>query len=148
MKIIKAHHSHMLMVYHFINLLEDTHFELEVFKQVYDILLQDEHHFFYLAFEDEHPLGFIHLETRYQLHHNGKTAEIVELVVDPQYRSLGVGSALLQQAIEQAKKEQCLQIELSSSLWRVRAHQFYEREGMRKDHYNFTLPLKKEVGTS
>ena len=148
MKIIEANLTHTTIVYHFMNLLENTQFDFATFKQVYHRLLKDEQHFLYIAFKEETPLGFIHLETRYQLHHNGKTAEIVELIVDEKYRCLGIGATLFHHAIEKATQQQCLQIELSSSLWRKQAHQFYEREGMRKDHYNFKLPLKKDVGTS
>ena len=65
----------------------------------------------------------------------------IELVVEEDCRGQSIGRELFAHACEFAREEGCVQIELCSSMRRTDAHRFYEREGMRKDHFNFTMPL-------
>lgn len=85
--------------------------------------------------------GCINLRFEEQLHHAGRVASILELVVDPDQRSGGIGHALFAAGCEAALTAGCLQIELETSCWREGAHRFYEREGMVFDHRYYTMKL-------
>ena len=65
----------------------------------------------------------------------------MELVTEEDCRGSGIGRELFRHVCEYAKEEGCIQIELNSSMRRTDAHHFYETNGMRKDHFNFTMPL-------
>ena len=56
-------------------------------------------------------------------------AEISGLVVDPGFRSQGIGPLLLVRAEQWAREKGCRAIGLRSNVIRDRAHAFYERHG-------------------
>jgi len=61
-----------------------------------------------------------------------KTAEIAGLVVDPEMRSRGLGSALVHAALDWAAAQGCRAVRVRSNVIRERAHAFYRREGFRE----------------
>ncbi|SFN20120.1 L-amino acid N-acyltransferase YncA [Dokdonella immobilis] len=56
-------------------------------------------------------------------------AEVAGLVVDRLMRGMGIGSLLLQAAVNWARIQGYAEIRVHSNTVRERAHQFYEREG-------------------
>ena len=56
-------------------------------------------------------------------------AEVAGLVVDQALRGMGIGSLLLQAALNWARINGYAEVRLHSNTIRERAHQFYEREG-------------------
>lgn len=56
-------------------------------------------------------------------------------------RSAGVGGALMNWAIEQARARGCRLVQLTSDAARTRAHTFYERLGFVPSHVGFKLQL-------
>ena len=56
-------------------------------------------------------------------------AEVAGLVVDRTMRGMGIGSLLLQAAVNWARIQGYAEIRVHSNTVRERAHQFYEREG-------------------
>jgi len=77
-------------------------------------------------------VGFISLSFNFTIHDLGLVATINELVIDENYRNKRIGSILLKNAIEEAKYRDCVEIEVSSSLERVDAHQFYKKYGFKE----------------
>jgi GNAT superfamily N-acetyltransferase len=75
------------------------------------------------------------------LHVPDRWALLSALVVDDACRSGGTGAALLGAAEAFAIQHGCAQLELSSSLARTRAHQFYERQGYREKRVRFVKML-------
>lgn len=71
----------------------------------------------------------------------GRTMYIDDLVTAETARSQGVGKALIQWAVAEAKAEKCDQVHLDSGVNRKRAHQFYLREGFELRSYHFSLNL-------
>ncbi|MFG1606782.1 GNAT family N-acetyltransferase [Actinoplanes sp. NPDC049265] len=59
----------------------------------------------------------------------GKAARLGALVVDERYRSRGVGQALVAAFEEQARAVGCLKLEITSSRYRTRTHEFYKLLG-------------------
>jgi GNAT superfamily N-acetyltransferase len=71
----------------------------------------------------------------------GRRCWVEDLAVDPERRSLGVGSVLLAAAREWARSAGATHLELDSGLARPDAHRFYEREGGARQSYTFGWDL-------
>ena len=71
----------------------------------------------------------------------GPRAWVEELAVDPQMRSRGIGSRLLNAAKDWARERGASHLKLDSALARTEAHRFYEREGPsgRSNSYDYEL---------
>ena len=82
--------------------------------------------------------GCIVFNIHYPLQFSRKTAEIVNLIVDENARSLGIGKELLTSLEKIAINNNCVCIEVDSSKRRQDAHRFYEREGYASTHYKLT----------
>ena len=59
----------------------------------------------------------------------GKLGRLIALVVDERYRGRGVGQALVTAAEEQARAAGCVKMEVTSSRYRTRTHEFYQQLG-------------------
>ena len=57
-------------------------------------------------------------------------------------RGQGIGAAMLDHAIQEARRRDCRLVQLSSNMARTDAHRFYERLGFVKSHYGFKMKLK------
>ena len=77
------------------------------------------------------------------LHHAAPIAEVQEMYVVPQYRSMGVGARLLHALVDFARSCNAENVELSSQKKRVDAHRFYVREGFQNNHLKFQLRLRE-----
>jgi GNAT superfamily N-acetyltransferase len=60
---------------------------------------------------------------------DARSCRIVDLVVAERHRRRGIGGALLAAAEEEARRQGCPRLDLSSGDWRSDAHAFYERMG-------------------
>ena len=128
-------------IYRLICLLENTELNQERFDVILNTELNSDD-FLILVYEEEDGIcGVMEMRMTDQLHHAGRIAEIMSLYVESDRRSKSIGKQLFQEAVRYAEKAGCIQMELNSSTWRTDAHRFYEREGMNKDHFNFTMKL-------
>lgn len=75
------------------------------------------------------------------IHEDGLWALISALVIDESARGAGLGQQLLIAAENIAVEKRCSQIELSSSVKRVRAHKFYEDNGYHEVRKRFVKRL-------
>jgi GNAT superfamily N-acetyltransferase len=76
------------------------------------------------------------------LSHMGKPWAIIEdVIVDRSRRRFGVGSSLMQRAIQLAKEHDCFRVILSSSKHRDDSHKFYESVGLEAYGYSFKAHL-------
>ena len=71
----------------------------------------------------------------------GLCAEIESMHVQAEHRSAGVGTALMGEAIEQARALGCYRVQLTSNRARDDAHRFYERLGFVPSHVGYKLML-------
>jgi len=81
------------------------------------------------------------LSIHYPLHFSRKSAEIVNLIVDANFRNRGIGKKLLASLEQIAVSRGCVCVKLDSGKQREDAHRFYYREGFVNDHYKFTKEL-------
>ena len=128
-------------VYRLICLLENRQFDKESLNRIYLEQLQDER-FFCFVYEQGHKIaGILNMKMENHLHYCGKVMMIMELAVLEEYRSQGIGSELFEYAVSFAKDHGCIRMELETSMWRERAHAFYEKHGMTKGHYYYSMNL-------
>jgi len=71
----------------------------------------------------------------------GKSLYIDDLVIDQEKRGIGLGSFLVDYAIEIAKKLNCKYVRLSSGLSRSRAHAFYQKKGFTQTSFSFAFRI-------
>jgi PhnO protein len=122
-------------------LLENREFDHEDFRRIYHAQLADPRYICFVWENETGIHGLLNMRMEAQLHHCARTAQITELIVDEECRGKGTGKQLFTHACAYAKEQGCAQIELETSLWRKRAHAFYEREGMISDHAWYTMKL-------
>lgn len=82
-----------------------------------------------LARADAQPAGLATLAYTWSLEHGGLVAWLDELYVVPAWRGAGLGRALIERAVTQARTQGCLAIELEVDHEHARAERLYERSG-------------------
>jgi GNAT superfamily N-acetyltransferase len=100
---------------------------------------------------EEYAVGTTDLLIAPNLTHGGAPWAIVEnVVVDPAWRSRGVGRALLRQALRTAADAGCHKLQLASADERVEAHRFYERLGFTRAAVGFrwSFDLRERAGAA
>ncbi len=86
---------------------------------------------------------FRHLQAR-----GGRCAEIESMHVSSGHRGNGVGTVLLNAAVDAARRAGCYRVQLTSNKARIDAHRFYERHGFEASHEGFKLYLRPEGSPS
>jgi histidine triad (HIT) family protein len=71
----------------------------------------------------------------------GRCAEIESMHVAESHRGKGIGSVLLEEAVERAREAGCYRVQLTSNKVRTAAHRFYARHGFVASHEGFKLYL-------
>ena len=74
-------------------------------------------------------VGLVNFNLRQALLHSGPSALIDELIVTEAFRGKGVGTQLVDAAVEQCKQLGCCEIEVSTETANDRARAFYQRCG-------------------
>ena len=64
----------------------------------------------------------------------GRVAILEDMIIQPDQRSTGLGSILLQEALILAEGKGCKRITLLTDSDNYRAHEFYKRNGFEKSH--------------
>lgn len=115
---------------------EDAH-------KVFARIKADEHQRTFLACSGDSVVGTFVLLIVPNLAHGCLPWAVVEnVVVDPRYRGVGVGRAMMEFARARALESGCYKIVLSSNVARKEAHRFYEHLGWRKSHFGYSLELR------
>ncbi|MDI1240631.1 MAG: GNAT family N-acetyltransferase [bacterium] len=71
----------------------------------------------------------------------GKRCTVESVRVDKKYRGQGIGREMMLWAIERAKDNGCVSMQLTTNNDRVDAHRFYESLGFSKSHVGMKLKL-------
>ena len=143
--IVPASLEHREGVYRLLCELEGPGFDRAGFDLAFDTNVKDPCIFYFVAFLQGLPIGFISLHIQMLLHHGKLIGEIQELIVTEACRSKHIGEELFHKALQTARDKGCAQLEVSSRNTRVRSHRFYERMGMNNTHYTFCLPIDPSV---
>jgi GNAT superfamily N-acetyltransferase len=71
----------------------------------------------------------------------GKRATVESVRVDEKYRGQGIGKELMLWAIDRAREEKCIAMQLTTNGDRKDAHRFYENLGFKGTHLGMKLYL-------
>lgn len=136
-----ANQKDEIAIYGLMCQLEQTQLPYDRFAEIFRRQLAGEQYCCLVWEEEGRVVGVLNLRWEGQLHHAGKVAEILELIVDSSCRNQGVGHKLFARACRLAQQAGCGEMEVTSNRVRTGAHRFYLREGMAQTHVKFTKSL-------
>ncbi|MEU6094230.1 GNAT family N-acetyltransferase [Streptomyces sp. NPDC047079] len=95
-----------------------------------------------VAVRDGSVIGTLQLTIIPGLSRKGTTRSIIEAVrIHADERGSGLGTQLIQWAIDESRRQGCALVQLTSDTSRTEAHRFYERLGFEASHVGFKLHL-------
>ncbi|MGW5327487.1 N-acetyltransferase family protein [Streptomyces sp. NPDC004014] len=95
-----------------------------------------------VAVRENRIVGTLQLTIIPGLSRRGATRSIIEAVrIHAEERGSGLGTQLIQWAIDESRRQGCQLVQLTSDSSRTDAHRFYERLGFTASHVGFKLPL-------
>lgn len=105
-------------------------------------LADDPHQHLMVAVRDRRVVGTLQLTVVPGLSRRGATRSIIEAVrIHADERGSGLGTQLIEWAIEESRRQGCRLVQLTSDKTRTDAHRFYERLGFTGSHIGFKLTL-------
>jgi GNAT superfamily N-acetyltransferase len=105
-------------------------------------LAGDPHQHLVVAEREGRVVGTLQLTLVPGLSRKGATRSIIEGVrVHADERGSGLGTRLIEWAVDRSRREGCQLVQLTSDATRTDAHRFYERLGFTASHVGFKLPL-------
>ena len=94
-----------------------------------------------LAEVDGRVVGMLTLGVRHAINQDAPVARLTSVIVSQEFRSRGVGSALIAEAGRVAREAGCAMIEVTSGSHRERAHELYRRLGYEQRSVRFVKTL-------
>ncbi|MGW7277570.1 GNAT family N-acetyltransferase [Streptomyces sp. NPDC054844] len=95
-----------------------------------------------VAVRDDRVVGTLQLTIVPGLSRRGATRSIIEGVrIHADERGSGLGTQLIQWAVDESRRQGCHLVQLTSDKFRTDAHRFYERLGFSASHTGFKLQL-------
>ncbi|MFI9150822.1 GNAT family N-acetyltransferase [Streptomyces sp. NPDC053367] len=116
--------------------------DLTPYLTAYERLAADPNQHVVVAVRDGAVVGTLQLTVIPGLSRRGATRSVIEGVrVHADERGSGLGTQLIEWAIEESRRQRCQLVQLTSDVTRTDAHRFYERLGFVASHVGFKLPL-------
>ncbi|MGW1722623.1 N-acetyltransferase family protein [Streptomyces sp. NPDC002306] len=95
-----------------------------------------------VAVREGRVIGTLQLTVNPGLSHKGAARAIIEGVrIHADERGSGLGTQLIEWAVNESRRQNCRMVQLTSDNSRTDAHRFYERLGFTASHVGFKLPL-------
>ncbi|MEU8794371.1 GNAT family N-acetyltransferase [Streptomyces sp. NPDC048643] len=95
-----------------------------------------------VAVRDGRVVGTLQLTVIPGLSRKGATRSVIEGVrIHAAERGSGLGTQLIEWAIDESRRQDCQLVQLTSDASRTDAHRFYERLGFEASHVGFKLAL-------
>jgi GNAT superfamily N-acetyltransferase len=108
----------------------------------FDAIARDPNNEILVAVLDGEVVGTLQLTFTPSLSYQGRWRATVESVrADAALRGQGIGTALMRAAIERARAQGCVLMQLSTHKTRTDAHRFYDRLGFTAGHVGMKLML-------
>ncbi|MFE9722078.1 GNAT family N-acetyltransferase [Streptomyces sp. NPDC005794] len=116
--------------------------DLAPYHAAYRRLADDPNHHLVVAVREDRVVGTLQLTIVPGLSRRGATRSVVEGVrVHAEERGSGLGTQLIQWAVDESRRQGCQLVQLTSDATRTDAHRFYERLGFTASHVGFKLTL-------
>ncbi|MDX2527787.1 GNAT family N-acetyltransferase [Streptomyces europaeiscabiei] len=116
--------------------------DLTPYLAALDRLSGDPNQHVVVAVRENRVVGTLQLTVVPGLSRRGSTRSIIEGVrVHADERGGGLGTLLIEWAVDSSREQGCQLVQLTSDVTRTDAHRFYERLGFEATHVGFKLPL-------
>ncbi|MFJ3584470.1 GNAT family N-acetyltransferase [Streptomyces sp. NPDC090127] len=116
--------------------------DLTPYATAFQRLAQDPQQHLMVAVRGDTVVGTLQLTVIPGLSRRGSTRSLIEGVRIPaQERGSGLGTRLIEWAIEESRRQHCQLVQLTSDATRTDAHRFYERLGFEASHLGFKMNL-------
>jgi GNAT superfamily N-acetyltransferase len=96
-----------------------------------------------LAEENGKVVGWVLIYIISNERHDEPYAFLENVYIEEEYRKQGLGTKLIQTAIEESKKRNCYKIIGTSRIYKEGVHKFYLKNGFTNWGYEFRMDLKK-----
>ncbi|MGX1882392.1 N-acetyltransferase family protein [Streptomyces sp. NPDC055287] len=105
-------------------------------------LIADPNQHVVVAARDDRVVGTLQLTVIPGLSRRGSTRSVIEGVrIHADERGSGLGTQLIEWAIDESRRQNCQLVQLTSDATRTDAHRFYERLGFEASHVGFKLSI-------
>ncbi|MFH9615363.1 GNAT family N-acetyltransferase [Streptomyces pratensis] len=116
--------------------------DLAPYHAAFRRLADDPHQHLVVAVREDRVVGTLQLTIVPGLSRRGATRSVIEGVrVHADERGSGLGTQLIQWAVDESRRQGCQLVQLTSDATRTDAHRFYERLGFTASHVGFKLAL-------
>ncbi|MCX4771242.1 GNAT family N-acetyltransferase [Streptomyces sp. NBC_01260] len=116
--------------------------DLTPYHAAFQRLAGDPNQHLMVAVRADRIVGTLQLTVIPGLSRRGSTRSVVEGVrVHKDERGSGLGTRLIQWAVDESRRQDCQLVQLTSDATRTDAHRFYERLGFVASHVGFKLAL-------
>ncbi|GGN66397.1 GNAT family acetyltransferase [Streptomyces albiflavescens] len=116
--------------------------DLTPYQTALERLRADPNQHLVVAVREGRVVGTLQLTVIPGLSRKGATRSIIEGVrIHADERGSGLGTQLIEWAIDESRRLDCQLVQLTSDVTRTDAHRFYERLGFTASHVGFKLPL-------
>ncbi|MFJ5864073.1 GNAT family N-acetyltransferase [Streptomyces parvus] len=116
--------------------------DLTPYQVAFQRLADDANQHVVVAVRGERVVGTLQLTIIPGLSRRGATRSIIEGVrIHGDERGSGLGTQLIQWAVDESRRQNCQLVQLTSDITREDAHRFYERLGFTASHVGFKLAL-------
>ena len=119
------------------------------YYEAFEAINADKNNLMIVAEIDGVLVGTLQITYVTNMSHQGAKRVMIEGVhVDSSRRNLGIGKYMMDWTIDEARKNGCRFVQLTSNKERPDAHRFYERLGFEASHEGFKLDLEKKNETN
>ncbi|MET9650557.1 MULTISPECIES: GNAT family N-acetyltransferase [unclassified Streptomyces] len=116
--------------------------DLTPYTAAFERLAHDPNQHLVVAVRADTVVGTLQLTIVPGLSRRGSTRSIIEGVrIHSEERGSGLGTQLIEWAVEESRRQDCRLVQLTSDATRTEAHRFYERLGFEASHLGFKLSL-------
>jgi GNAT superfamily N-acetyltransferase len=116
--------------------------DLGPYRAAFGRLADDPNQRLVVAEREDRVVGTLQLTIIPGLSRRGATRSVIEGVrVHADERGSGLGTQLIQWAVDESRRQECQLVQLTSDATRTDAHRFYERLGFTSSHVGFKLAL-------
>ncbi|WP_405898787.1 GNAT family N-acetyltransferase [Streptomyces sp. NBC_00727] len=116
--------------------------DLAPYRTALGRLTDDPNQHLMVAVRAERVVGTLQLTVIPGLSRRGSTRSVIEGVrIHADERGSGLGTRLIQWAVDESRRQDCQLVQLTSDVSRTDAHRFYERLGFVASHVGFKLAL-------
>ncbi|MFD7428942.1 GNAT family N-acetyltransferase [Streptomyces sp. NPDC059818] len=116
--------------------------DLTPYRAAFHRLAGDPNQHLMVAVRADRIVGTLQLTVIPGLSRRGSTRSVIEGVrVHKDERGSGLGTRLIQWAVDESRRQGCQLVQLTSDATRTDAHRFYERLGFAASHVGFKLAL-------